>query len=510
MSEIKIHSLKSQALHLFFGKILAYLIISISPIILVRLISMTQFGVYRQILFVASVALSLIRLRVPGSLYYFFPRKKTDLSCLISQTLTLLLMASIGGSIVFVLLGFGFHLLPSGVSTGYILPIAIYLCVETVAQLIDHIFILDKKPKFVLIVTIADQAVRLVLLLSAALIFDSVMAMVWALIVQSLLRLAVVLIYLSRKYVIRLGLPDMDLLKQQVKYIAPLAAATIVWTVGGKFDAIIISGFMSPEDFAIYSVGALGIMNAVTLLYISLGNVCLPRFGELAMEHDYQGITRIWHKMIIANAVLTVPAAVFCCALAEQFITILFTDRYLAAATIWRINMSALLIQMLGYGYIPTALGKTGAILVSNIVRFALVIPVSIFMISKFGLTGGAISFVIGFSTEAVIQIETTRRTLQLRISKILPWMTIARIIFISGVPLVFLPNLLEPGFRPLLTLMIGALAYFPVVALALIMTGTVDLNEFTPQLRRYRIIDILMNLSPAKRKGTVSGDTSN
>ena len=70
------YSLKTQASYLFFSKIIAYIVGSVSPIILVRLLSPYQFGTYRQILFIASFLLPLIALRIPESLYYFLPEKR--------------------------------------------------------------------------------------------------------------------------------------------------------------------------------------------------------------------------------------------------------------------------------------------------------------------------------------------------------------------------------------------------------------------------------------------------
>jgi len=72
------HSLKKQVGFLLFGKIAGFLILTILPIIMVRLLSQHQFGVYRQILFITGLVIPLVRLRILQSLYYFYPRLQED------------------------------------------------------------------------------------------------------------------------------------------------------------------------------------------------------------------------------------------------------------------------------------------------------------------------------------------------------------------------------------------------------------------------------------------------
>jgi len=486
------YSLKIQALYLFFGKIIAFLVVGIAPIILVRLISVKDFGIYRLILFVIMLLLPIISFRIPASLYYFYPRNKSDLNVLLSQTLALLLIVSCIGSIFFLILSNKFSILPIGVTSEYIFPIAIYLFIETLAQLIDHIFILDKKSKCVLYITIVNQVVRLLFIIGTVLFFHTVLAIVFALIIHSMLRLTIVMIYLVKKYKVKIWFYDKKLLWIQIKYIFPLALATIIWIIGGRFDSMIISKLMSLEDFAVYAVGGLGIMNAVSMLYTSQGNVCLPRFGELFIQNNLKGIKQLWHKMIVVNAAFTLPLILFCATMGDQIISILYTDTYISASNIWRINMLILLTQMLGYGYIPTAIGKTKSILLANTARCALVIPLSIFLVLKLGLIGGAISYVCGFWVESLIQLETTRKSIGSKMLNLLPFSKILHIFIISAVPLLFLIVLLQMELNNILTVLIGAVIYFPVVAIVLVFSKTIDIDKFIVLSGRSRIFDFL------------------
>lgn len=473
------HSLKTQAIYLFSGRVLAFLVVSMSSVILVRMMNSHQFGTYRQVLFILQLAVPLITMRIPDSLYYFFPRERAKLSLLISQTMILLVIAASVGTIFFIALGFFFEVLPSGISREYVFPIALYLLIETVAQLIEHMFILDKEPGLVLAQNAGSSVVRFLLVLGAVILFDTILAVVYALIVLSLLRLLIIAGYLVKKHAIRLGLFDRLLLGDQIKYTAPLAASGIIGIIGSKIDKGIISGCMTPEHFAVYSIGGLGIISSVRMLYHSVGKVCLPRFGELKNQNNLEEVRVLWHKMIVMNALTTVPVVFFCCTVAVPIITLLYTEKYVAAVNVWRINMIILFVQMLGFGLVPSAFGKTRTILMGNVVRFVVAVSLSVVLIAKLGIVGGAISFVLGFWANALVQLAAVKRALGVSIWKFLPWARMGQIVIIGAVPAVFLFYLSSLGFCNVVTILIGAAVYFPVVALLFLLTGVIRVKEF-------------------------------
>ncbi len=475
---MKTYSLKTQAAYLLLGRILAFLIVSASPIILVRIMSTDQYGTYQQVLLISVIVLILIRLRIPQSLYYFFPRTIGNHDKILSQSIFILTLTSLAGVALFWILGRFFHLLPSGIAAEYVTPVAAYIFIESIAYILDHIFILEKKPKQVLVLSGINGILRISLVVGAFLIFKSVIGIVYALILFSTVRLVVLIGYLIKKYDIKFRIFDRKLLSDQMRYIAPLAVSTLIGTVGSYMDKGVISALMPARDFAIYSIGGIGIMNAVSFLYTSIGDVCLQRFGELKIKNNLEGIRNLWHKMVIVNATITIPVLFFCFFSANQIITVLFTEKYILSVNIWRINLLILLIQMLGYGYIPRATGKTRAILTGNIVRFVVVVPLSFLLITKIGLLGGAISFVIGYWLNAIIQLYSGKNILKVKINNFLPWNKLLTILIISIFPALLLPYIAKLEMSNINTLLMGAGIYFPIITIALKFTGFININE--------------------------------
>ena len=479
------YSLRTQAAYLAIGKLVGYCIQIITPIILVRLLTMKDYGIYRQILFVSVVALLLLGLRILQSLYYFFPRVSDNLSKLLSQTLSLVVLASSAGTIVFLIVGWVFHFLPREIGSEYVLPLAIHFFLESSACVLDHIFILEKKSRLVAVVAAGNQMLRLFLVMGAIFFFKNVLGIVYALIAFSSIRLLVVLAYLMKNYVMHFGISDRPLLREQIRYIAPLAASHILAMVGTQIDKGIIVAIMSPEDFAIYSVGGVGIMTAITILYLSVGDVCVPRLGELAINRDFRGVRYLWHKMVVFGAIITVPVTCFCYVYAERIITFLFTAKYVASSDILRVNLLILFMQMLGYGYIPRALGKTKAILIATILRAILTVPLSFLLISRLGLIGGAISFVAGFWLSGIIQLHAARRAIEVTTSEFLPWGKLLTIFVSSATPAVILPYVLRLEMSNFATLLTAALVYFAVVGTVFKLMGYIQIREFRNILKR-------------------------
>lgn len=471
-------SLKSQTLSLFSGKVVAYLVTAMAPVILVRLLSPEQFGAYRQVLFLYAVALPVIKFMIPESLYFFYPRKKAIIHRYLSQTLTLLCINGVIGSSLIVLVGGYFKWLPSGLTADFVMPLALFLLIDAVGSLIEHIFVLEKNIFLTFSGNLANSILRVTLIVGAVYLFADVIAMLYALILWSVLRLGATVWYLTRKYPIRFGFSSRAMLKEQLSYSLPIAVGGVIGLIGAQIDKGIVSGYMSPADFALYSLGSLGIMNAVKLLYVSVGNVFVPRFGELAVNKDLDSIRLLWHKMILMNAIVTIPIVIFFIIYASQVISILYTDRYLQAANLWRLNMMVLIIQMTGFGYIPKAMGRTGSIFIGNVARFIVSVPLSIYLIVEMGLVGGVIAFVVGFWANALIQLQACKTSIKASLASFLPWEQLLRVMLISLLPASILPFISRLSANHFIQVSCGAIWFFPTVVVLLFACKIIEIDD--------------------------------
>lgn len=421
------------------------------------------------------MALTLIHLKISSSLYFFFPRLAGHHDELLGQTLAIQGIVTLFAALVFFILGRHARLLPPQIPAGALVPITLYLSLESPAYLLDHVFILERRTGILTFLLPGREGLRLTLVLGAALLWDGVVGIAYALVVFAAVRVVALLWYLRRRYSLKFRIVDRGLLVEQLKYTAPLAVSSVVATVGKYFEKGVISALMSASEFAVYSVGSLGVVGAVTLLYSALGDAAMQRFGELATNQQPHEIRRLWHRMVLTDAVVTIPLVSFCIAFAPEIIAFLFTAAYAESANIWRVNLLILPVQMVGYGYVPRALGRTKAILTGNALRASVVVVLSLVLVSRVGLLGGAISFVIGFWANAVAQLWATKAGLQLPFGQLLPWPELLEIVLLGG-PLVLLVKwAASQQASTSAALLLGGFAYFTIQLVLLKGRGHLD-----------------------------------
>lgn len=478
-------SLKTEALYLLIGRFIAFALATISPLVIVRLLSLEQYGHYQEVFFVASVALVLIRFGIPNSLYYMFPRVEGRYSGLLSQTLTIMGVISVSFLIIFVVMGKFFKFLPEAVAGEFILPIALYVAIENIAFILDHIFILERRARFMPALNAGNMIVRLTLVISAIVLFHDVLAITYVLVCFAGVRAMFLLGYLAKRYAIRPGTFDKEMMLRQLKYCLPMVGSVIAGAIRRHSSKAVIVALMTTSDFAVFTVGSLGIMSIITILYTSFSDVSVPRFGELVVQNKLQQAKALWDKMVLVNAMVTIPVVVFCFALANQIITVLFTEKYLASANIFRINLLILLVQMTSYGCILRAMGKTKMILLGNSISACFIIPASFLLITRFGLIGGAVSFVFSFWLNALIQLGAGKWAVNVSISEFLPWKKITVILIVSVISACLLWCVSRFELPSLAILLIAAPIYFGTVFLSLKAIGYLDIAELSEFLPR-------------------------
>lgn len=455
--------LRAQATCLFVGKMMQFGVNAALPIILTRVLPVSVYGIYQQILLLAAVFVPLLQCEIPGSLLYFYPRRKEALGDLLSQSMSLLLILSAVGSVGLWGAGLRLHII-SLVGIELLLVVA-YIGLATPAGLLDDLFVAEKRSGLVVLYYLLDGLLRVMCVLIGVATERGTTGIVASLVVYALARLMVLSVYLYTWYGLRLGFANRRLLHEQIVYVVPLALSTLAGILSRNVDKIIVSALLNDEDYALYAVGGLGVMYAITFVYTAVGEVSVPRLAELAAANKIDEARVLWHRMVAANALITLPSVTFALVLAEPIIVTLFTSRYVNSLAVWRLNLALLCIQMTGYGYVPRAFARTRGVLVSNVARFLVGVPLAYVMVRQYGLIGGALSYIAAFLVGAAIQLAIGRQVLQARVCEFMPWKYVASVGLVSVLPVPLLVAVRQFGLPPLTSLITGVLVYFPLVA---------------------------------------------
>jgi len=474
----KENSLSIQAAYVFIGRISSSILSFVVPIILVRIFTQEEYGLYQQALLISITLVEVLKWGLINSLFYFYPIAKEKLSELLSQTFYLLLFIGIVFLFPLYLLRFAIsNMFNSTAFLSLIWPIGFYFFFMLISQILNSLFVLERKSKTVIIYEMVNQTIRITLVLGTATIFKNIYAVMWGLSLFALSRSIVLFLYLKKNYKISYKKIEMSYLLSQIKYVFPIGAARIVKEIGNKIDKYILCGMFSPTQFAVYAVANFKIP-FISLFYSSVGNVLIPEMTVHSNNGVLSKTKELWHKMIIKYATITIPAVIFCFLLAKNIIVLLYTDRYVGSANIFRIFLIIFFVQMINPSSVLRSCRETKAIFKSHFYSMIIAVFLSYLLIKNYGMIGGAMSVVIASYVRTLIQTKKAKELLSLNFGNLLPWFDFSKIIICSLVGVLFPFVIMHQNLPNLLTILLSGIVYSLIMFLMFIFTNIINYKQ--------------------------------
>ena len=338
--------LAARTLWLTAAKFLSFVFAFLLPLLLVRLLNQTEFGLYKQAFQVLSTLLSLLGFQVVATIYYFLPREVDRKPQVV---MNVLLFYTICGLAVTVF----FALNPRWITVIFrnddLVPnvplLGIALLVYLISNGIDSFMIVNSETRLASFVILALQIAKTTLLIGAALMFGTVRAVVIAGILHGGLQALTLVIYLYRRFGQFWRGFDWGLFKAQIANALPFGLGSLAATAQVDLHYYFVSHYFDSASFAIYSVGCFQ-LPLLMILVDSAESVLFPEIALRQKDGAYHRMTSIWMNGVRGLAFFFVPAAVFMFIVRTEFITTLFTTNYSDAVPIFAINLINVLLWM--------------------------------------------------------------------------------------------------------------------------------------------------------------------
>ncbi len=182
------------------------------------------------------------------------------------------------------------------------------------------------------------------------------------------------------------------------RYAAGIAGITLLSTVLNQTDKVIVSKMLSLQAFACYSLAAL-LSQMPMILASAISTAVCPRMIALVSLHDQRQLTHLYHRSCQMVSVLAFPPCVLLAVFSRELITI-WTRSVTTAEQTWMaasillcgsIVMSALMVPYqlaLSHGY-------TRLNLIIGAVSIVVMTPLEILLIQRYGILGGALSWLL-------------------------------------------------------------------------------------------------------------------
>lgn len=484
--------LAHQAGWLLLAKIAGFAIAFTVPLLIVRVLDQHDFGLYKQAFLIVSNATPLLTLAFYMNVFYFLPRQPEQGPRIVQNVLIVHLAAGLVSlavllafpQVLAVLFG-DFDLVP------YAPVLGLVLCLYVFGYFLEVVATASQDVGYSTAFIVLSQLTRSGAMYAAVIVFGTLEALLYAVLLQGAVQSAAVLWYLHRRYPGFMGRPDWSLMRAQVRYAVPLGIAGVAALLETDLHMYFVANRFSAATYAIYAVGCFQVP-LLGILRESANAVLIPRISHLQQQDDRGEII-----LLLANAMRKLafaywPVTAFLAIMAPQVIEVLYTSRYAASVPIFVVNVLMIPTLMLLSDPVTRAYTEhIGFLLKARIAAAALMAPAVYFGISYLGMQGAVIAMVAVVASERLILMYKVIRILSIGVKDAPLFMDIFRLAFaaLCGAAGAGVVRRLTDGNPPLLVLACAG-AVFSAIYVGAVVLMRIPTSEET-KLVRGRVLDV-------------------
>src|SRR5579885_3444703 len=263
---------------LTLSRLANYGLLLVSPVILVRLLTVEQFGQYREFLLYASVLQSIAVFSISDSVLYCIPANPASRWRTVRQTVALTACSSliIVGGLAVLDRASGGRILGS-----LLLPVCLYALFCANLDFWDFFWVATDRPGLLFVYTSCRLAARVAVAIVTAAVTHDEHAIIWALIALEGLRVLVTAIVMIAKDRSATEPPLPEPWREQIRYCLPSGTASVLSTLKSNLSSIVVAKALGAVALAQYSIGKFGEPVVITLRN-SVSAVVLP---EMVQRH---------------------------------------------------------------------------------------------------------------------------------------------------------------------------------------------------------------------------------
>jgi O-antigen/teichoic acid export membrane protein len=314
------------------------------------MLSQTEFGVYKQVFQILMSTISALNLQVASTAYYFMPRAPEKK---LQVMINVLAFYGAVGTLVAALFIFypecALLVFESGELPSYMPLLGVTVLLWLVSSNLEVVPMALGDVRASSVFIVIAQLTKSALTVSAALIFHSVRAMIWAAAIQGMLQIIFMFAYIRRRFGWRFwrgrDAVDLDLFKAQIGNALPYGLGSFAQTAQGDLHNFVVSRYFPPAGFAVYSAGLFQ-LPLLGLLTTSFSGALIPEVSRLAAAGDQRAIIPIWLNAARKLALVIVPICAMMFVLRYEIITLLFTSVYSEAAPLFGIYLFSALLPV--------------------------------------------------------------------------------------------------------------------------------------------------------------------
>lgn len=350
-----------QAFWLGFGQLCTFALSFVSAAILSRYFDKTEYGTYKQILYVYNTLSSLFTIGLPSVFAYFIPRLNTgQQKTLISAINRLFLLLGAFFSFTLFVLSGPIALLLNNPELEVGLRIFSPFPLFTLPAMgVEGIYTALRKTKTIALYNVVSKLLMLVCIVLPVVLFhtgykEAIIG--WGL--ASFATFVFAMILKSRPYVkVEKEFVD-NMYKMVFNYSIPLMGAFIAGFFISSADQFFVSRYYGTIAFAEFSNGCLSIPFAA-MIAGSVKNVLLPIFSKADSEGNMSEMTGLYNNAVQKSTTLVFPIIMFCIFFSRAIMVFVYGESYSVSGSYFICFLLRDFVSCLPYFSVLMALGKS-------------------------------------------------------------------------------------------------------------------------------------------------------
>jgi O-antigen/teichoic acid export membrane protein len=455
-------SLLKRGIILSFSRLSNQIILIFSPIILVRLLSVAEYGSYREFILYSSIVVSLVTLGVPQSLQYFIPKQPKGARIWVTQTVLIgLVLAALAIAGIWI----AGDQLRARTSLDFVLALQLYVFFGVNLNYLEHYWLGKKRTDYVLYYSTGALTARVLVLIAAAMYSPTAFSLIYAVVLLEIVRFCFVLIFSIRANLFTRQV-SYSTFFEQAKYFVPLGLGGMVQVVNNKVGPLYIAIMLGPEILALYVIGAFA-MPIINIFRGAVGDVIFPEILELRTITSSDSLP-LWRKATVLYCVLMFPTSCILMFFASDIVTILFTADYTLAAPVFQIFATMLVISCFEFHLPLRAQNKNRYFVSGSVVSLICNLLVLYPLATWFGMVGPALAMVASQLVLAIYLGRMATVVYNITVAELLDWQKILMTILaiLICLPILILAKLtMEPSiWRLIAASFTFGVAYFALI----------------------------------------------
>jgi O-antigen/teichoic acid export membrane protein len=401
---------------LFLGRMASAALTFALPLVLVRVVSPTQFGLYKQFFLIGQTVLLAGQLGLTQSLFYFLARGGPARGAYVTQALAgLSVVGAAAGALVYFGIG---RFEPGSGLMAIRLPLALFAGAALAASPLEGILISEGRNAGAAAATVASDALRASLLCAGAL-WRSGAGLFWAGALSSWLRLGAVLALCAYR-ILPTARPVASLLRAQLRYALPFAAAAALFVGQRSFAPYAVSIRFAPAVFALFAVATFH-LPTVDIIFQPLADVLVVELAKTFGAGAVPDALAAWRKTVERLATILLPATACAFLFGPRLIVRLFTSTYRGAIPLFILATVEIPFWIFPVDALLRARAETGVLLRLNALRLCATAALVSLGLWRFGIRGALAGHLVAEALGRALLLSVSARRIGVPLGRLAP-----------------------------------------------------------------------------------------